>query len=91
MEDYSAIKKSEILPFVAMWRDLGNIMLSEISQTKILCDITFMCNLRNNTNTCTYKIETYRYRKQTCGYQREEEREERQIRGVGLRNTNCYK
>ena len=50
-----------------------------------------MCNLRNNTNTCTYKIETYRYRKQTCGYQREEEREERQIRGVGLRNTNCYK
>ena len=34
MEYYSAIKKSEILPFVAMWMDLENIILREISQTK---------------------------------------------------------
>ena len=27
-------KKKEILPFEAMWMDLENIMLSEISQTK---------------------------------------------------------
>ena len=28
------IKKNEILPFVATWMDLENIMLSEINQTK---------------------------------------------------------
>ena len=39
MEYYSAIKKSEILPFVTTWMDLENIILSEISQTEkeILC------------------------------------------------------
>ena len=34
MEYYSAITKNEILPFAAMWTDLGNIMLNEISQRK---------------------------------------------------------
>ena len=34
MEYYSAIKKSEILPFEATWMDLKNIILSEISQTE---------------------------------------------------------
>ena len=29
-----AIKKKEILPFAAMWVDLENIMLSEISQSE---------------------------------------------------------
>ena len=30
MEYYSAIKKNEILPFVATWMDLENITLSEV-------------------------------------------------------------
>ena len=34
MEYYSAIKKNEIMPFAAMWTDLKNITLSEISQTE---------------------------------------------------------
>ena len=34
VEYYSAIKKSEILPFSATWMDLKGIMLSEISQTE---------------------------------------------------------
>ena len=34
MEYYSAIKRNEILPFIAIWMDLENIMLSEISQTE---------------------------------------------------------
>ena len=34
MEYCSAIKKNEILPFVEMWMDLENTMLSEISQRK---------------------------------------------------------
>ena len=33
MEYYSAIKKSDILPFATIWMDLEGIMLSEISQT----------------------------------------------------------
>ena len=32
MEYYSVIKKNEILSFVALWVDLDNIVLSEISQ-----------------------------------------------------------
>ena len=35
MENYSAIKKNEILPFAATWMDLKSIMLSEISQGKV--------------------------------------------------------
>ena len=34
MEYYSDIKKNETLTFAATWMALGNIMLSEISQTK---------------------------------------------------------
>ena len=34
MEYYSAIKKSEILPFATTWMELEGIMLSEISQRK---------------------------------------------------------
>ena len=32
MEYYSVVKKKKILPFGTVWMDLGNIMLSEISQ-----------------------------------------------------------
>ena len=34
MEQYSAIKKNEIMPFAATWMDLEIIILSEVSQTK---------------------------------------------------------
>ena len=34
MEYYSAIKKNEIMPFVAPWRDLEIIILSGVSQRK---------------------------------------------------------
>ena len=34
MEYYSAIKKSEILPFATMWMELEGIMLSEMSQSE---------------------------------------------------------
>ena len=33
-ECYSAIRKNEIMPFVATWMDLEGIMLSEISHTE---------------------------------------------------------
>ena len=34
MGNYSAIKKNEIMSFVATWMDLEIIILSEVSQTK---------------------------------------------------------
>ena len=34
VEYYSAIKKNEIMPFAATWRDLEIIIVSEVSQTE---------------------------------------------------------
>ena len=34
MEYYSAIRKDEIVPFATTWKDLDNIMLSEMSVRK---------------------------------------------------------
>ena len=60
MKYYSAIKKNEIMPFAATWMDLEIITLSEVSQTErqISYDITYMWNLKNDTNELIYKIET---------------------------------
>ena len=64
-----------------------------------------MWNLKYNPNECVYKTETltdtkwwvsgfffcvFTDRKQTSGYQRGEEREEGQIRGLELRDPNYY-
>ena len=49
---YSAIKKSEILPFATTWMDLEGIMLSEIHQAekdKIPYDFTYMWKIKNTT------------------------------------------
>ena len=62
MEYYSAIKKNAILPF-AMWLDLENTMLSEISWTEkiqIPYDIIYMWNLKDNTNVYAKQTQTYR-------------------------------
>ena len=32
MEYYSAMKKNDIIPFVATWMELDNLILSEINQ-----------------------------------------------------------
>ena len=60
LEYYSAIKKNEILPFAATWMDSENVILSEASSDKErqIYDITYMRNLKINTNESTYKTET---------------------------------
>ena len=61
MEYYSAIKKSEIMPFAATWMDLGIIILREVSQTEEdkYCMIShIMWNLKYDTNELIYETET---------------------------------
>ena len=54
-----AIKKNKILPFAVTWMDPENMILSEVSQTeKDKYYITYMWNLKNNTNESIYKTET---------------------------------
>ena len=36
MEYYSAIKKNDIMPFVATWMDLEIIILSDVKRTNII-------------------------------------------------------
>ena len=47
MEYCSAIKKNEIMPFVATWMDLELVMLSEVSQTekKKYCMTSVICGI----------------------------------------------
>ena len=46
MEYYSAIKKNEIMPFVATWMDLEIIILSEINQKeKYKYMISLICGI----------------------------------------------
>ena len=46
MEYYSAIKKSEIMPFAATQMALETIILSEVSQTeKDKCVIALICGI----------------------------------------------
>ena len=65
MEYYSVIIKNEILLFAATWMDLENIILSEVSQPEKdkYYDITYMQNLKNNTNEFIYKTETDQFGK----------------------------
>ena len=51
-----AIKNNEILPFAAAWMKLENITLLK-SDKEILIVITYMWNLKNNTNESMCKIE----------------------------------
>ena len=54
MEYYSAIKKNEIMPFVATWVDLEIVILSEVSQTEEKYNIPYMWNLKRiNANELT--------------------------------------
>ena len=47
MEYYSAMKKKKVLPFMTVWMDLENIMLSEISQSEKqkYCMISLLCRI----------------------------------------------
>ena len=47
------------MPFAATWMYLEIIILSEVNTEKqISCDITYMWNLKYDTNELIYKTET---------------------------------
>jgi len=50
MEYYSAIKRKEIMAFLATWMDLEIIMLSGVRQTSASYAITYMWNLKKGHN-----------------------------------------
>ena len=60
MEYCSAIKKNEIMLFAATWMQLEIIILSEVSQKEKdkYHDITYMWNLKYDTNEHIYETET---------------------------------
>ena len=54
-------KKNEIMPLAATWMDLEIIKLNEVSQKEeryIPSDITYMWNLKYDTNDLIYETET---------------------------------
>ena len=58
MEYYTALKKNEIMPFAATWMDLEIIILSEERGRQIPYDITYVWNLKYDTNEPIYETET---------------------------------
>ena len=46
MEDYSVIKKNEILTLVTIWMDLEGITLSEMSEKDKYHIVSFICKIK---------------------------------------------
>ena len=66
----SAIKKNEIMPFAATWMDLKIIILSEVRERQISYDITYMWNLKYDTNEHIYETNRLTDTENKHGYQR---------------------
>ena len=60
MEHQSAINKNEIMPFAATWMDLEITILSEVKsdRERQIYVITYMQNLKYDSNELIYKTET---------------------------------
>ena len=58
MEYYSSIKKNEIMPFAAIWMQMGIIMLSEVSQRQIEAWGRWYAESEIWHNECTQETET---------------------------------
>ena len=62
--EYYTVQKNEVLVFVATWMDLEIIILSGAThRKKIIYDITYMWNAKNNAYELIYKIAMDSHRK----------------------------
>ena len=59
-------------------------------ESQTLYDITYMWNLKYDTNELIYETWTHRHREQTCGCQRGEGMEEGWTGSLGLVDANYY-
>ena len=80
------------MPFAATWMDLEIIMLSEVSQTErqVSYDITYMWNLKYDTNEVIYKTETDSQTQKTNLWLPKGKGGEGYIRSLGLTDTHYY-
>ena len=78
------------MSFEATWMDVEIIILSQ-TKTNIICYRLHVEPKKKKiqVNLFTKQKQTQRHRKHTYGYQRGK-RGQRQIRCLGLANTNCY-
>ena len=51
-------KKNGLVSLAATWMDIEIVTLSEVRERQIPYDITYMCNLKYDTNEHIYKTET---------------------------------
>ena len=87
MEYYSAVKKSEIMPFAAIWMDLETIILRQTEKDKYHM-ISLICGLLDDISELLYKTEAdSQAEKSTYGYKGERGREG-YIRILRLRDTH---
>ena len=73
MEYYSAIKKQEVMPFVATWMDVEMNILSEVRQTekdKHHMRSSYVESNRDDTLDLIKQKQTQRFQNQTHVYQR---------------------
>ena len=66
MEYYSAMKKNGIMPFAATLIQLEIVILSEVRKTNPI-DITYMWDLKYDTNGPIYESEADSQVSRTCG------------------------
>ena len=57
-EYYSVIKKKEMVPFAATWTDLETIILSEERERQKPYDLTYMWNLKYDTNELIFETDS---------------------------------
>ena len=89
---YHLVMKKNGRPFAATWMQLEIIILWSNSERErqIYYDITYMWNLKYDTNKPVYKTEKDSQTEQTCGCRGERVLEERKMGSLGSADVNCY-
>ena len=90
MDYYSAIKMNKSLPFATIQMDLGNIMLSEISQTEKdkHCMLSLICGIWKINQWIQQKGNRLRDTENKLVVTSEESKERRGKRGAGVKEVH---